>query len=105
MNCAISINLSLKNQNFTLSGCKEIGIQQFEVEAKTQFLCFLHTSEKKSKLEYLRPPRGHKVVPAVHFTFFPWLIFSECTLYTELEVLIWWEMSKQIIICVGLGWC
>ena len=49
MNCAISINLSLKNQNFTLSGCKEIGIQQFEVEAKTQFLCFLHTSEKKIK--------------------------------------------------------
>ena len=82
MNYAISINLSLKNQNFTLSGCKEIGIQQFEVEAKTQFLCFLHTSEKKSKLEYLRPPRGHKVVPAVHFTFFSWLIFSECTLYT-----------------------
>jgi len=38
MNCIISINLSLKYKNFTESGCKEIGIQNFEVVAKTQFL-------------------------------------------------------------------
>ena len=38
MNCIISINLSLKYQKFTPSGCKEMGIQKFEVVAKTQFL-------------------------------------------------------------------
>ena len=43
MNCAILINLSLKYQNSTPSGCKKIGIQKFEVVAKTQFLYIYYT--------------------------------------------------------------
>ena len=38
MNYVISINLSLKYQKFTQSGCKEKGIKKFEIVAKTQFL-------------------------------------------------------------------
>ena len=34
-----SINLSLKYQRFTRSGCEDTGIRKFEFVAKTQFLC------------------------------------------------------------------
>ena len=38
MNYVRSNSLSLKNQMFTLSYCKDIGIRKFEFVAKTQFL-------------------------------------------------------------------
>ena len=38
MNCVRSDNLSLKNQRCTQTGCKDIGILNFEFVAKTQFL-------------------------------------------------------------------
>ena len=38
MNCVRSDNLSLKNQRCTQTGCKDIGILNFEFDAKTQFL-------------------------------------------------------------------
>ena len=39
MNSVRSNNLSLKNQRFTPSDCKDIGIRTFEFVAKTQFIC------------------------------------------------------------------
>ena len=42
MNYVISINLSLKYQKCTPSGCKEIGNQKFKFVAKTQFLFEKH---------------------------------------------------------------
>ena len=74
MNCVISINLSLKYQNFTQSGCKEIGIQKFEIVAKTQFLStitvvilgfycsFSHVIEKKQDTftkGWINPLKNH----------------------------------------------
>jgi len=38
MNYVISNNISLKNQRFTPSGCKDTEIQKFEFVAKTQLL-------------------------------------------------------------------
>ena len=40
--CVINLNLNYRNQRFTPSGFKDIGIRKFEVVIKTQFLWYSH---------------------------------------------------------------
>ena len=44
MNCVISINLSLKYQKFTQSGCKEVGIKNLRLWQKLNSFLLLQLS-------------------------------------------------------------
>ena len=49
MNSVKSDSLSLKYYRFMPSGCKDVGIRKFDIEAKTQFLF----SRKLHKLQFI----------------------------------------------------
>ena len=59
MNYVIPINLNLKYQKFTPSGCKGIGILKFEFVAKTQYLYLDGYCDKNQKNKSVE--KGHFV--------------------------------------------
>jgi len=79
MNSVRSNNLSLKNEKFRASGCKDAGIRKFEFVAKTHFLCLSQTCAKYQKKDELL---GHKVALSHKPT------YSFCTVQSDLFAFI-----------------